>query len=84
MNNSPSSRNRFNPVVKQLRGAAVNELRVIDNSEKKAGKPVFEKDHRSTPANDTPADEFDSGNGVSQYAGQNVEHLNNGSGGLRR
>ena len=69
--------------MKQLRGAALKEVRVIDDSVQLKGKPKFEVTHKQTPSNDVPAEDFDSNNGVANYAGPNIEHIGNGSGGVR-
>jgi hypothetical protein len=84
VNTRDSGFGKTNPVVTQLRGAALREVRVIDGSEKSKGKPIFDSDHKHTPPNNAPAEDFDSSNGVAQYPGQNVEHIGNGSGGVRR
>lgn len=66
--------------VKKLRGAAAYEL---DSTTSKKVEPKFDE-HRDTTVNETDAaDEFDRENGVARYPGQNIEHIGNGSGGVR-
>jgi hypothetical protein len=82
--NSVSSLQRIDPIITQLRGAALRELDASGGNAQTKGKPAFDSDHKHTPPNDRTAEDFDSNNGVASYAGQNIEHVGNGSGGVRR
>lgn len=66
--------------VRELREAAVAEI----NGTKQVEVDLdFDTDHSKTEANDEPAETFDSNNGVANYPGQNIEHIGNGTGGIR-
>lgn len=84
MSTPASSLQRINPVITQLRGAALKELSASDASTQAKGKPTFDSTHKKTPTNDRSYEDFDSSNGVADYPGQNIEHIGNGPGGVRR
>jgi hypothetical protein len=73
--------NRNNFLVKQLRGAALQEVKIPSAQVISEPKLAFDVDHART--NIQTAD-FDRDSGVARYPGQNIEHIGNGSGGVRK
>lgn len=83
MNVQPSSALKRDPLVTRLRGSAAKEIQVLNDTERSRGKPKFDETHDKTRVEDNAADDFDSTNWVASYPGANVEHIGNGSGGVR-
>lgn len=72
---------QVSPVIEDLRNAALKEMDATPPGESKVEGLKFDEDHaKSPPPLDT---DFDNNNGVSQYPGQNSEHIGNGTGGVR-
>lgn len=65
-------------LTKNLRDAAVKEV----NHQTK-GRPTFDAERGKLTFDTSAADEFDRTNGVASYPGPNVEHIGNGTGGVR-
>lgn len=83
MNTTAPKFDRPNPLVPRLRAAALREAKVDTATQAKAS-PKFDADHKATPPQNVSVKDFDRDNGVAKYPGQNVEHIGNGSGGVRR
>ncbi len=84
MNPTSLSPGKTPDYVRKLREAALKEMDGEGENDVKKAKPTFEVDHSQTPGNNETAEDFDNENWVAQYPGQNVEHIGNGSGGVRK
>jgi len=69
--------------IRKLRDEALKELNSPGKGEKKAPSVGFDHKHKEAGKNTQSENDFDANNGVSQYPGQNVPHIGNGSGGVR-
>lgn len=81
--NTSRANSQSPPVVKTLRGEAIREAVVINDSQKSRVKPTFDATRLKAPIKERAADDFDTDNWVAKYPGSNVEHIGNGSGGVR-
>lgn len=84
MSKSTLNPGKVSPSVRRLREAALKEMNGPGENTQMKGKPTFDVERKGVNNERDAASEFDRSNGVAKYPGQNVEHIGNGSGGIRK